>query len=393
MRLLTRPNLGGPTRQAIALWHAHRALGVETLLVTGCVDSTEASLSPADEGVPRLPWQAALAAGRAATGWVEVPELVRGFAPFADRAARRALRQLLDSYRPEVVHTHTSKAGWVGRRAAARAQVPVVAHTFHGHVLQDYFGGLVSWGLTQLERSLARASDVLIAVSRSCAIELAAARIGPRERFLVVPPAVSLPQPLPRAEARARLGIPSTERRFVCVGRLVPVKRVEHFVRMIASLPGCRGDVVGDGPAREGLAALVARIAPDRVRLRGPVPTVASLMSAYDALVLPSVREGCPLVAVEAFAAGVPAVGYDVPGVRDALGDWGRGLLVPSAQGPAGLAAAVERLSREPGLAAACTQDSLGMLGRFAPAAVATTLLEAYESAAARSRYHGAARG
>src|SRR5262245_40994058 len=117
LRVLTRPNLGGPTRQAIALWHAHARLGVQTLLATGAVDRTEPMLSPADGGVPALAFDAALAAGELASGWVQVPGLVRGAAPFGDRRARAALRALMRSLRPDVVHTHTSKAGLVGRRA------------------------------------------------------------------------------------------------------------------------------------------------------------------------------------------------------------------------------------------------------------------------------------
>jgi len=393
MRLLTRPNLGGPTRQAIALWHAHRQLGVRTLLVTGCVDANEARLSPADLGVPALSWRACLEAGPAAEGWVELPHLVRGIAPVADRRAGHHLFQLLRAHQPEVVHTHTTKAGVVGRRVAFRAGVPVVAHTFHGHVLQDYFGGLVSRWLQYLERTLARQSDLLIAVSHSCADELAAAGVAARERFLVVPPAVAVPPPVRREQARAQLEIPAAQWRVVAIGRLVPIKRMEHFVRMVAMLPDCRGDVFGDGPDRTALAALVARLAPDRVRLRGNEPAVASLLPAYDALVLSSLREGCPLVAVEAFAARVPVLGYEVPGVHDVLGE-GRGLLVPAAAGPAGLAAGLERLRQDRELAAACAERGLAMVGRFAPAEVAEHLLAEYRRAlSAKTRYHGVGSG
>ena len=116
---------------------------------------------------------------------------------------------------------------------------------------------------------------------------------------------------------------------------------------------------------------------------------IASLLPAYDALVLPSRREGCPLVAVEAFAAGVAVVGYDVPGVRDALRTWGHGLLVPPTEGPAGLARAVLRLANEPDLGADCVASSHGMVARFQPTAVAGRLLDAYHAARSTSpRYH-----
>lgn len=374
MRVLTRPNLGGPTRQAIALWHAHRELGVPTLLVTGAVDATEAMLSPAAHGVPALTLPAAIAAGERASGWVEVADLVRGVAPWRDRRAKAALRTLLSACRPVVVHTHTSKAGWLGRSAAFSSSSsssgpgPGLVHTFHGHVLQDYFAPPLALWLRWLERRLAARTDRLVAVSASCADELAAAGVAPRARFEVIPPAVPWVPPRPRAEARRQLGIAAAEVRIACVGRLVPIKRVEHFLAAVAALPGVGGDVVGDGPQR---AALAAAAGAGRVRFLGAVPDIAACLPAYDALVLPSVREGLPLVAVEAHRAGVPLVGYDVPGVRDALA--GRGLLVPQAAGPAGLAAAVaQALAAKPVLPSDVADDA------WQPATIARRLLDLY---------------
>ncbi len=377
MRVLTRPNLGGPTRQAIALWHAHRRLDTPTLLVTGAVDQDEAALAPSDHGVPALTYAEALAAGPAACGWVELPDLGRRASWFADRRAARALAGLLAAHRPEVVHTHTSKAGWLGRRAAFAAGVPVVAHTFHGHVLRDYFAAPFAWWLTRLERRLAAATTLLFAVSASCADELAAARVAPRARFTVMPPAVPLVPPAARAVARQRLGIAAEERVAVCIGRLVPIKRVEHFVDAVAAVPGLRGDVVGDGPERGALAALAA-VRTGAVRLLGAVPDIAALMPAYDVLVLPSVREGLPLVAVEAARGGVPVVGYDVPGVRDAR-EFAAGELVPPAQGARGLAAAIERTLAAPAPAPRAIEAC-------DPATIAANLLRAYRGAAAGSR-------
>ncbi len=344
MRVLTRPNLGGPTRQAIALWHEHRRLGVATLLVTGEVEAgAEVELSPADHGVPRVALAEALAAGSDAVGWVVVPRLGRSLSPLGDRRAARQLRELLRTFAPQVVHTHTTKAGWLGRQAAFAHGVPVVAHTFHGLVLRDYFGALGSWWLRRLERRLARRTQLLFAVSESCRAELVELGVAGADRIVVMPPAVHVPAGLSRAEARRLLGIDAGQRRAVFVGRDAPVKRLEHFGAAIAAAPGWTGDVVGVSAGSPAFAAHQAN-APGRLRLCGPDPQIADKLAAYDALVLPSRREGLPLVAIEAFAAGVPVVGYDVPGVRDALGE-GRGILVPEARGPAGLAAALTRLA------------------------------------------------
>ncbi|MBL8733492.1 MAG: glycosyltransferase [Planctomycetes bacterium] len=375
---MTRPNLGGPTRQAIALWHAAKARGVRTLLVTGAVDRDEALLSPALAGVPELSLPAALALGEAAEGWVVVPALRRGIAPFADLRAGLALRRLLRAFRPDVVHTHTSKAGWLGRRAARAWPTALVAHTFHGHVLQDYFGRLFSAWLRRQERRAAAATDVLFAVSASCADELAAAGIAARERLQVVPPAVPLLQPWSRDASRRRLELPAAGKAAVCVGRLVPIKRVADFVRAVAACPDLRGDVVGDGPERAAIEALGRDLAPGRVRCLGAVPDIAAVLPAYDALVLPSVREGCPLVAIEAFAAGVPVCGYDVPGVHDVLAELGQGVLVPAAAGVTGLAAALLGLLAAPPGAAALAAANRRAVASCLPAAVFDRQLASY---------------
>jgi len=380
LRVLTRPNLGGPTRQAIALWHAHAERDVETLLVTGVVGADEVELLPADAGVPIVDPNAP-----PRTGWLTLPDLRRGVDPFADRRATRALRRLVQTWRPHVVHTHTSKAGMVGRRAAFAERAPVVAHTFHGHVLRDYFGRLPTLLLRQLERRLARRTDLLLAISASCADELADCGVAPRERFVVVPPAVQVGEHATRSEAREHLGIPANERRVCAIGRLVPIKRLADFVAMVEGAGDLHGDLIGDGPERAALQALAGT----RVTLRGAMPDIARWLRAYDAVVLPSVREGCPLVAIEAFAAGVPVVGYDVPGVRDALADVGRGVLVPEADGPAGLRRAVAALA-DANARSALVDAARRAVATTAPAAVAERLERLYRQAAAKvgdSRY------
>ena len=380
LRVLTRPNLGGPTRQAIALWRAHRDAGVETLLVTGVVGPEESSLAPADHGVPEAP------ASGARAGHLRLEDMKRGVDPFADARARRALRQLIQSFRPDVVHTHTSKAGLIGRRAALDERVPVVAHTFHGHVLKDYFGPAGGWWLRRMERRLARRTSLLFAVSSSCAVELAELGVAARERLVVTPPAVDAQPALDRSDARARVGLEPDVWAVAAVGRLVPIKRFGDFVTMVAGDGRLRGDIFGDGPLRASLEPRAERLCRGRLRLLGAVPEAARLLRAYDAVVLPSIREGCPLVAIEAFAAGVPVVGYDVPGVRDALASLGKGLLVPVADGPPGLLAAAARLREDAGLRQELTAASVAAAATCRPDAVGAALCEHYRRALAGAR-------
>jgi glycosyltransferase involved in cell wall biosynthesis len=169
----------------------------------------------------------------------------------------------------------------------------------------------------------------------------------------------------------------------VAVGRLVPIKRLEDFVRAVARCPDLHGDIVGDGPRRARLQEMAECFAPGRVHLRGAVPEIAAELAAYDALVLPSIREGWPLVAVEAFAANVPVVGYDVPGVRDALAQ-GRGVLVPSRAGPGGLADALQELAQAPARSRPMLAAAAAFVPQCSPDRVARGIRAAYATALAR---------
>jgi glycosyltransferase involved in cell wall biosynthesis len=378
LRVLTRPNLGGPTRQAIALWQEHQRLGARTLLVTGTVGPGEVALSPADAGVPQVPWQRALTDADA-VGWTVVPGLGRRVRGAGDWLVGRRLRQLMAAWRPDVVHTHTSKAGWLGRRAAAAVGVPVVAHTFHGLVLQDYFGPLGSWWMRHLERGLARRTNLLFAVSESCRDELVAAGIANRERIAIALPAVPLPPLEPRDRVRAAMGLAEESLCAVFVGRFAPVKQVDHFAAAVAAAAPWRGVAFGDGELPSGFAAAVAA-AGGRVEARPSEPALAAKLAGFDALVLCSRREGLPLAAVEAFAAGLVVVGYDVPGIRDAIA-LGGGLLVPPAEGPAGLARALSRIAEDPALRRTAAARGPAVAMGFSPHRLAESLLDAYRNA------------
>ncbi|MEZ5962844.1 MAG: glycosyltransferase [Planctomycetota bacterium] len=380
MRILTRPNVGGPTRQAVALWHEFAALGWQTLLVVGRCEG-EAAFDLRRAGIPEL---ALDAVDRASAGFVELPLLRRGLHPLRDPLVSWRLGSLVRAFAPDVVHTHTSKAGVLGRQAAWETEVAVVAHTFHGHVLQDYFGRWRSRLVRWVERRLARRTDLLFAVSPSCRDELVAYGVAPAERIEVVPPAVETVAFAAgsRTQARAELGLADDVFVLGFVGRLVPIKRPQWFGSVVAQIDDAVGLVFGDGPLRQDLAAQ------PRLHLLGATARLAELLPACDVLVFTSVREGCPLAAVEAFAAGVPVVGLSVPGVRDVLGAWGHGVLVEEAAGVDGLVAACAEL-RAPERRAAVAADARQAVGRFAPAAVAQQLASAYEgtlAAAAQRR-------
>lgn len=374
MRVLTRANVGGPAVQAWALWHAMADAGVQTLLVVGgCEDEPELPLPD----IPHLPLERAVQHGVGAAGVVRVPDMVRRAAPLRDRRAVAQLTTLMRAFAPDVVHTHMSKAGWLVPRALGSVHHrPQRIHTYHGHVLRDYFPAPIEGWLRRGERRLARARDQLVAVSASCREELLALGVGRGMPFHVVPPAVPDrgAREGDRERARRELGIVGFTALFA--GRLVPIKDPLAFVRALAAWPEGRGVVWGDGPLRDA----VARAAPANVDV-GPVrPNLPRWLAAFDAVVLPSVREGLPLVAVEAARAGVPVVGYDVPGVRDAL-ERGAGVLVPRGSGPEGLARALRELAGDPERRAALVEQARIRAARFDPAAVARILLARYRGA------------
>ena len=203
LRILTRGNVGGPMRQALGLWGADADAGLQTLLAVGACPADETEM-PRD-GIPDLEPSKLTPDSR---GFVSLSRLGRAARPWRDALATRELRRIIQLFRPDVVHTHTSQAGFFGRRAAIAEGVPVIAHTFHGHVLTDYYAKPISALFRRLEARLARRTDALFAVSESCRLELEALRVG-EGRIEVLPPAVDLAAfaQSDRVTARAALGL------------------------------------------------------------------------------------------------------------------------------------------------------------------------------------------
>ncbi|MGE0141789.1 MAG: glycosyltransferase [Planctomycetota bacterium] len=376
LRVLTRPNLGGPMRQAIALWHAFAKLGHCTVLAVGRCEDDEPALDPSAFGIGKLESLDAVRSAEPGGGWIEVPQLKRGIAPLADARSQVRLRAVIAAFQPDVVHSHMTKAGALARRAA-RGRVPCVAHTFHGLVLRDYAGPIASRALRWLERSLARHTDLLFAVSDSCRDELAS--LGVADRVRVVPTAIEFDalRRWSRAEARTALGLPRNATIFGFLGRLVPIKRPEWFAHLLERRRDLIGIMVGDGPLRASVER--SRAATEgRLHLRTSSDDPGLVLAAIDALVLPSRREGHPLVGVEAATFGVPTLGFRVPGLVDLAESTGDTWLADAESGLDGLVEATARY-----VAAGCPRsnaDVAALRARHDPLAVARLLAEAYLS-------------
>jgi glycosyltransferase involved in cell wall biosynthesis len=291
-----------------------------------------------------------------------LPDLSPEMRPLADLRAVLQLVRVIRSHRPQIVHTHTAKAGFVGRLAAVLSpgRRPVIVHTYHGHVLEGYFGRPRSAVYRWLERGLARVSDCLIGVSRATVDDLVRLHVAPRDRFRVVPIGLDLRGFLrPDADAGAALreqcGTRPGEVLVGFVGRLVPIKRVDVVLRAVATareqgVP-VRLMVVGDGPCRASLEELAERLGiADVVRFVGYLPDSSAAASTAEIAILGSDNEGTPVSLIEAAAAGRPAVATAVGGVPDVVVP-GTGLLVPAGD-HAALARALAELARDPELRA-----------------------------------------
>mgnify|MGYP005852986383 CR=1 FL=1 len=348
LRVIARLNVGGPALHVAYLSQGLAERGYETTLVAGDVARGEASM--------------AFVAAERGVEVVRIPGLSREISPLADLRATLRLADLIRELRPHVLHTHTAKAGAIGRLAAllaGRARPAVVVHTFHGHVLKGYFGALGTGLFRLVERALARTSDALVAVSPEIRDELVAIGVAPASRFAVVRLGIGLEErvgaPADRREVLRRIGI--ADGRFVVgwFGRMTAVKRTTDLVDVLASLRDRGVDavllLVGDGTDREQVEqhALERGVARHCFFL-GYQEEVARWYAACDAVVLTSESEGTPVILIEALAAGRPVVSYDVGGVRDVVRDGVDGVVVRPRDVEA-MAAALQSLAGDPELA------------------------------------------
>jgi glycosyltransferase involved in cell wall biosynthesis len=263
--------------------------------------------------------------------------------------------KLIRELRPDVLHTHTAKAGAVGRAAAllaGSARPAVVVHTFHGHVLRGYFTPNRARVFQQIERTLARSSDALVAVSPQVRDDLVRLGVAPASKIAVIRLGLDLErrvatESVTRAAVRSELGVPAESFLIGWLGRMTEIKRAEDLLAAFGLLRANGRDaylvLVGDGPLR-GVLERVARDLgiSDRTRFVGFRESVGEFYSAFDAVALTSANEGTPVTVIEALASGLPVVATDVGGVSDVVDDGGSGFLVPAGD----VGAIAERLER-----------------------------------------------
>jgi glycosyltransferase involved in cell wall biosynthesis len=350
LRIIARLNVGGPAIQAINLTKRLEPFGYDTVLLRGQESATEGSMDHLAEALDVAP--------------VRINGLQRELGIHDIYALSQVVRWIW-RFRPDVLHSHTAKAGALARVASLllpRTRRPkVIVHTFHGHVFQGEFSERASRAFVVLERWLARRTTRVIAVSEEVASDLVSLRVAPPEKVEVVRLGFDLSEFTIRGQAREdarrrvreRFGIPQDALVVTLIARVVKVKRVDRFIDMASRLVKARTDVwfliVGDGDRRiecEGSSA--AGALGDRLVWAGFERDIASICCASDLVALTSDNEGTPVCLIEAQAAGVPVVTTRVGGVETVVADGQTGRVVGQDAGE--LAEAVRALLDDPDL-------------------------------------------
>jgi len=314
------------------------------------------------------------------------PALRSPISPRHDASALRSLSALLRRQPFDVVHTHTAKAGALGRIAARRAGVPRVVHTYHGFPFHEFQSRLRRASYVAVERRLGRITDVALCVGTGVAVEAIRRELVPPERIRTIGVAVPAGPPLAadtKERARRALGIPPDATVVGAVGRLTYQKAPEDFltaVREIGRLgrPDVVGVWVGGGDLAERIGQLNRSARGPRVVLAGERADIPEILPAFDVFALPSRYEGLPTAIVEAMTCGIPVVATAVNAVGDVVVPGETGLLVPPGR-PALLAAAVSYLLDSPAAAARMAANARERLGtRFQVATLREALVAAY---------------
>ncbi len=316
LRIINRFNIGGPTYNATFLTR-FISDDYETLLVGGLPEENESdSLHILEEyGV-----KATL-----------IEEMKRTPNFFNDRKAYQKIKQIIREYQPDIVHTHAAKAGALGRRAAKSMRVPVIVHTYHGHVFHSYFGKLKTALYKFIERRLAKISTGIIAISEIQKEELTQQHtICQASKVKVIQLGFDLNRfheslEHKRTETRQQFGLSEDEIAVAIVGRLAAVKNHQLFLNAIEAIAAKTEKkvtffIVGDGDERSNIEQRITSLklpSTLKIVMTSWIKDIASFNPGMDLICLTSLNEGTPVSLIEAQAANVPILTTNVGGVKD----------------------------------------------------------------------------
>ncbi|MFT3681174.1 MAG: glycosyltransferase family 4 protein [Ferruginibacter sp.] len=327
LRIHNRLIVGGPSHN-VTLLSAYLSPEFETMLLVGKKDRTEKDATYIAEQLGLTP--------------IEIPEMRRSILPFNDIIAYFKIRKIIREYKPDIVHTHASKSGAIGRLAARSENVKLVVHTFHGHVFHSYFNKFLSSVIVMLERFLAKKTDAIIAISDSQKTELTDIyKIAPANKVFTVPlgfnlDKFSVDQESKRTIFRNKYGFHKNDLLIGIIGRLVPIKNHEMFLEVAALIKqktniNVRFAIIGDGESRSvvekksgelGLSYSYFITSPKKntdILITSWETEIDQALAGLDIVLLTSHNEGTPVSLIEAQAAGKPVVSTNVGGVEDAV--------------------------------------------------------------------------
>lgn len=319
LHVIARLNVGGTARYITQLANELPKYGIETFLATGFAQGAEIE----DESVNSIEI-------------IRIPSLGRSINPIKDHLARKQLEKIIRDVKPDIIHTHTFKAGYIARRK--KQSIPII-HTFHGHLLNDpEFSGFKLKLIIEIERMLAKKSTKLVTVGRRVADELLEKRIGIRDQYVNIPPGVVALNITPRNEALKNLGISDNGHPIVgWIARVTGVKNPMLALEVADALPGTNFVIAGGGDLIEDIKAA----APSNVSVIGWAKA-EDVFGATDIILSTSQNEGMPIALIEAQLAGKPVVATDVGSVSEVILNHETGLVTNKNAGS--IAQAVESL-------------------------------------------------
>ena len=319
LHVIARLNVGGTARYITQLAHELPKHGIETFVATGFVQGAEVE-DPSAQTIELI----------------RVPALGRSIRPIKDHIARKQLEKIIQEVKPDIIHTHTFKAGYMIRMK--KQDIPVI-HTFHGHLLDDpEFSGFKSKIIVNLERKFAKKSVKLVTVGRRVADELLEQKIGSRNQFVNIPPGVVAIDVTPKAQALKNLDLEDTGVPIVgWIARVTAVKNPMRALEVADALPDTRFVIAGGGDLLEQIKAK----APSNVSVIGWAEA-ADLFGASDIILSTSENEGMPVALIEAQLAGKPVVATDVGSVSEVILNHETGIVTNKNAGS--IASAIESL-------------------------------------------------
>jgi glycosyltransferase involved in cell wall biosynthesis len=326
VHIITRLIIGGAQENTLLSCEGQHDRGHDVTLVSGPAIGPEGSLM---DRAQRYGYRV-----------IVIDEMLRSIVPFKDFRSYQRITKTLEELKPDVVHTHSSKAGIIGRWAAHRARVPAIVHTIHGLAFTASTSRIANAAYRMAERRTAPITTKIACVASAMAEQSLSANIGRPEQYVTVYSGMEtqpfLTPPVPREEMRGRLGLSEDQVVVGTIARLFHLKGHDDLLDLAPELcqkyPSLRFVWVGDGLLRESFERRIAEMnLQDRFILTGLVPPteIPQLAGAMDILVHPSRREGLARAIVQGQLAGTPAIAYDIDGNREGLIDGQTGYILP----------------------------------------------------------------